>query len=105
MAYPSTPDRPLLDMSQGVPKEPPPDVLLDALAKTSSSLQSVGYGDVLGEPKLRSAFAQEMKTVYGQNADITANDIAFTAGCNMSFVAAVMCLAEPGDEVILPAPW
>lgn len=46
-----------------------------------------------------------MKTVYGKNTDITAEDIAITAGCNMSFVAAVMCLADAGDEVILPVPW
>ena len=105
LAYPSTPARPLLDMSQGAPGSPPPGVLLDALAKMSSSPQSSGYGDVLGEPKLRSAFAQEMKTVYGKNADITANDVAITAGCNMAFIAAVMCLAETGDEVILPVPW
>lgn len=80
-------------------------MLLDALAKTSSSPKSSGYGNALGEPKLRAAFAQEMKTVYGHNADVTANDVAITAGCNMSFIAAVMCLAEAGDEVILPVPW
>ncbi|KAF8442109.1 PLP-dependent transferase [Boletus edulis BED1] len=104
-AYPSTPARPLLDMSQGAPGNPPPKVLLDALAKTSSSPQSTGYGHALGEHKLRAALAQEMKTVYGQHADITSNDVAITAGCNMSFIAAVMCLAEAGDEVILPVPW
>ncbi|KAH0833428.1 pyridoxal phosphate-dependent transferase [Lanmaoa asiatica] len=105
LAYPSTPARPLLDMSQGVPGSPPLDVLLDALAKTSSSFQSSGYGPALGEPKMRAAFAQEMKTVYGKNADITAEDVAITAGCNMAFIATVMCLADAGDEVILPVPW
>lgn len=105
MAFPATPTRPLFDMSQGVPGSPPPNVLLDALAKTSSSPQSSGYCHALGEPTLRAAFAQEMKTVYGKNTDITAEDIAITAGCNMSFVAAVMCLADAGDEVILPVPW
>ena len=105
MAYPSMPTCPLLDMSQGAPGYPPPDVLLDALAKTSSSPQSTGYGHTLGEPRLRSAFFQEMKKVYGQDADVTAEDVAITAGCNLSFVAAVMCLAEAGDEVILPVPW
>ncbi|KAG8212873.1 pyridoxal phosphate-dependent transferase [Butyriboletus roseoflavus] len=105
LAYPSTPARPLLDMSQGAPGSPPSNVLLEALAKTSSSLQSTGYGHALGEPKLRASFAQEMKTVYGQCADITADDVAITAGCNMAFIAAVMCLADAGDEVILPVPW
>lgn len=92
-------------MSQGAPGDPPPDVLLNALANTSSSPQSAVYGQVLGEPTLRTAFAQEMKTVYGKNADITSQDVAITAGCNMGFIAAVMCLADAGDEVILPVPW
>lgn len=46
-----------------------------------------------------------MKTVYGQEVDVTQDDIAITAGCNMAFVATVMCLADPGDEIILPVPW
>lgn len=46
-----------------------------------------------------------MKTVYGPDIDITQDDIAITAGCNMAFVATVMCLADPGDEIILPVPW
>ncbi|KAG9313938.1 PLP-dependent transferase [Chiua virens] len=104
-AYPATPASPLFDMSQGVPGKPPPDVLLDALGKTSSSPQTSSYGPALGEPKFRAAFAQEMKMVYGKNIDITAEDVAVTAGCNMSFIAAVMCLADAGDEVIIPVPW
>lgn len=92
-------------MSQGVPGYPPSDALLEALAKTSSSPQSSGYCHALGEPKLRAAFAQEMKATYGQNADITAEDVAITAGCNMAFIATAMCLADAGDEVILPVPW
>ena len=80
-------------------------MLLDALAKMSSSPKSSGYGGHFGEPKLRATFAHEMKTVYGPNADITDNDVAITGGCNMAFIAVVMCLAEAGDEVILPVPW
>ncbi|KIJ13042.1 hypothetical protein PAXINDRAFT_177056 [Paxillus involutus ATCC 200175] len=104
-AYIPSPGRPLLDMSQGLPGSPPPDILLEALAKTSSSPLSSGYCHILGESKLRSTFAQETKTVYGHNADVTAEDIAITSGCNMAFIATVMCLADAGDEVILPVPW
>src|SRR5882757_8639047 len=92
-------------MSQGVPGTPPSKVLLEALSHTSSSPGSSGYCHVLGESTLRSAFAEEMKTVYGRDMDVTSNDIAITSGCNMAFVATVMCLADPGDEVILPVPW
>jgi len=48
---------------------------------------------------------EEMKFVYGELSDVTVEDVALTAGCNMAFVAAVMSLADAGDEVILPVPW
>ncbi|KAG2133796.1 pyridoxal phosphate-dependent transferase [Suillus bovinus] len=105
LEYKPTKTRPLLDMSQGVPGTPPSDVLLDALSYSSSSRGSSGYCHVLGEPTLRSAFAKEMKTVYGPDMDVTQDDIAITAGCNMAFVATMMCLADAGDEVVLPVPW
>jgi len=92
-------------MSQGVPGTPPPKVLLEALSYTSFSPGTSGYCHVLGEPTLRSAFAEEMKSVYGQDIDVSAEDIAITSGCNMAFFATVMCLADPGDEIILPVPW
>jgi aspartate/methionine/tyrosine aminotransferase len=46
-----------------------------------------------------------MKSVYGDDIDVTAGDITLTAGCNMAFVATIMALADAGDEVILPVPW
>ncbi|KAG1758186.1 pyridoxal phosphate-dependent transferase [Suillus occidentalis] len=103
--YKPTTTRPLLDMSQGVPGTPPSKVLLEALSHSSSSPGSSGYCHVLGASTLRSAFAKEMKTVYGEEMDVTQDDIAITAGCNMAFIATVMCLADPGDEIILPVPW
>jgi aspartate/methionine/tyrosine aminotransferase len=92
-------------MSQGAPAAPPSKVLLEALSHSSASPESSGYCDVIGESALRSAFAEEMKTVYGREIDVTQDDIAITAGCNLGFVATVMCLADPGDEIILPVPW
>ncbi len=92
-------------MSQGVPGVPPPPLLLDALAKASSAPSSCGYLPNAGEPALRQAMAEEMKVRYGADADITPDDIAITAGCNMAFVAATMALADAWDEVILPVPW
>ena len=103
--YPSTPDRPLLDMSQGVPGVPPPKTLLDALANASSAPTSCGYLPNAGDLALREAIVQEMKTRYGQDADVTPADLVLTAGCNMAFCATAMTLADAGDEVILPVPW
>ena len=96
---------PLLDMSQGVPGVPPPRALLDALANAGGSPLSCGYLPNAGSPTLRKAVVQEMKVRYGEDADVTADDLVLTAGCNMAFCATAMTLADAGDEVILPVPW
>lgn len=92
-------------MSQGIPGVPPPKFLQTAVGKTSSSPESFGYCPADGEPLLRQALADEMKVSYGSDADVTVDDIALTAGCNMAFIATIMSLADAGDEVILPVPW
>lgn len=97
--------RPLLDMSQGVPGVPPPQILLDALAEASAAPGSCGYLPNEGALALRKAMAEEMKTRYGRDADVSFRDIAITAGCNLAFVAVAIAIAGAGDEVILPVPW
>ena len=92
-------------MSQGVPGVPPPKLLLDALATASADPASCGYVPNAGEPAFRRAVVREMKIAYGADADITEDDISITAGCNLSFVAAIMTVAGKGDEVIIPVPW
>ncbi|KAF8585074.1 PLP-dependent transferase [Ramaria rubella] len=54
---------------------------------------------------MRKALVDEMKVVYGDDADITDGDVSLTAGCNMAYVAVATTLAEPGDEMIIPVPW
>lgn len=104
-AYTGAEDRPVLDMSQGVPGIPPPSILLDALGQAAASPQTCGYCPVTGETSLRSALALEMRSIYGADSDIHTEDIALTAGCNMAFVTAIMSVADAGDQVILPVPW
>ena len=92
-------------MSQGVPGVPPPKSLLDALAAASSDPTSCGYVPNAGEPVLRRAVVEEIKYVYGEDADVREEDVSITAGCNLAFVAAITTVAGAGDEVILPVPW
>lgn len=92
-------------MSQGVPGTPPPQSLLDALAKASSDPSSCGYVANVGELDLRKAVAEDIRQSYGQDADVTPDDIVITAGCNLAFVTVVIAIADAGDEMILPVPW
>jgi len=103
--YQATLERPLLDMSQGVPGVPPPKAVQEALGNAASSILSFGYTRWDGEPALKKALVDEMKVVYGQDSDISMNDIALTSGCNLAFVAVAMSLADPGDEIVVPLPW
>ena len=103
--YPATKEAPLLDMSQGVPGVPPPKVVLDALADASAAAPNCGYLPNAGDLALREAMVREMKVRYGDDADVTPNDLVITAGCNMAFCATAMTLADAGDEIILTVPW
>ncbi len=99
-----SPDRPLINVSQAAPVDPPPAPLLTALAETV--LNDPGahlYGPVLGLPELRAEIAAQWSTAYG--GEIVPDQVAVTSGCNQAFCAAIATLAGAGDAVILPAPW
>ncbi|RXK41445.1 arylformamidase [Tremella mesenterica] len=55
---------PLLNLSQGVPGDPPHPSLLSRLSETSSDPQAARYGDILGERVLREAVAIETNHRY-----------------------------------------
>lgn len=98
------PDRPLLNLSQAAPSEPPPEPLREALARAIRDLPEVHrYAPVLGESALRQTIAGRWSVLYG--AEIYAAEVAVTAGCNQAFCAAVASVAAPGDAVMLPVPW
>lgn len=93
---------PLIDMSQAVPGYPPHPDLLEWLGEMAASPACAGYGDIEGEPALRSAYAEWSGTVYA--ADVTSANVHITAGCNQAFFAAAMGLAGPGGTVLLTNP-
>jgi len=99
-----TPDRPLLNVSQAAPVDPPPLGLRQALAEAAVNDPSAHlYGPVLGNPELRAEIAQQWSAAYG--GTIRPDQVAITQGCNQAFTAAMSTLAGAGDEVILPTPW
>ena len=98
------PDRPLINVSQAAPVDPPPDGLRRAMAEAALKNDAAHlYGPVLGLPELRTALAARTATLYG--GAVHAEDVAITSGCNQAFAAAIATLCTDGDEVILPTPW
>ncbi len=97
-------DRPLINVSQAAPADPPPLALRRAIAKTSLANPGAHvYGPVLGLAELRAALADRWSTLYG--GPVCPEQVAVTSGCNQAFVATMATLAGAGDEVILPIPW
>jgi aspartate/methionine/tyrosine aminotransferase len=98
------PDRPLINVSQAAPVDPPPLALRQAMA--DMALNDAGahlYGPVLGLPDLRAEVAAQWSAAYG--ASIAPAQVAITQGCNQAYTAALMSLTGEGDEVILPVPY
>lgn len=97
-------DRPLINVSQAAPVEPPPMALRQAMAEAALHDPAAHlYGPVLGLPDLRSEIAAQWSAAYG--GAIRPDQVAITQGCNQAFCAVMSTLAGAGDEVILPTPW
>ncbi len=97
-------DRPLINVSQAAPVEPPPAQMRAAMADIiQNEPQAHLYGPVLGLPELRSEVAAQWSGAY--DSAIDAANVAITSGCNQAFAATIAAIANTGDEVLLPAPW
>jgi aspartate/methionine/tyrosine aminotransferase len=95
-------NRDLLNMCQAVPSYPPAPALQQEFARLAGEPGTGGYTDIFGLGELREVYAKRMSLAY--LVDIRSDRVAITTGCNQAFAAAVMSVAEAGDEVILPAP-
>jgi len=99
-----TAEKPLINVSQAAPVEPPhPDVRRAMAENVLTNDDAHLYGPVLGLPELRSELAARTSRIY--DGTVTADQAAITSGCNQAFAAAVATLCAEGDEVILPVPW
>lgn len=96
--------RPLMNLSQAAPVDPPPQGLMQAMADAIMGDASAHlYGPVLGNGALREELAAQWSASYG--GVVTPAQVAITAGCNQAFTAVMSTLAQAGDEVIVPLPF
>ena len=97
-------DRPLLNVSQAAPVDPPPAPMRQAMADIiMNEAEAHLYGPVLGLPTLRKEVATQWTSSYG--GKVNADQVAITSGCNQAFAAAIATLCTEGDEVIIPVPY
>lgn len=97
-------DRPLLNVSQAAPVDPPPAPLLAEMARLVVEDPSAHlYGPVLGLPDLRAEIADQWTNAYG--GAVSPDQVAITSGCNQAFTATLATICGPGDGVIVPLPF
>lgn len=102
MSFP--PERPLLNVSQAAPVDPPPEPLRRTMAEIVMQDASAHlYGPVLGLPELREEIARQWSGAY--RGSVAPEQVAVTSGCNQAYCAAISALCGEGSEVILPSPW
>jgi aspartate aminotransferase len=76
---------------------------IKAAAKLALDQGKTRYGPAAGEPKLREAIARKLKR---ENAlEYKAENVIVTNGGKQGLFNLMLALIEPGDEVIIPAPY
>ncbi len=96
--------RPLINLSQAAPLDPPPAPLAQAMAEAVMTNPATHhYGPVLGLHELRAELAMQWAATYG--GTIEPRHVAITAGCNQAFTAVMSSIAGAGDAAILPLPY
>ncbi len=92
----------VINMSVGEPDFNTPDHIKEAAKKAVDENYS-RYSPVPGYADLRKAIADKLQRENG--LDYTVNEILVSNGAKQSVCNTVMALVNPGDEVIIPAPY
>jgi len=92
----------IIDLSLGEPDFDTPQHIKDA-AKDAIDKGFTKYTPVPGYPELRKAISLKFKR--DNNLDYTADEIVVSTGAKQSIANVVLSLINPGDEVLLPAPY
>ncbi|MGI6657436.1 MAG: pyridoxal phosphate-dependent aminotransferase [Desulfobulbus sp.] len=95
----------VFDFSIGNPDVPPPEQFHTTLLELVRDRQPGvhGYMPNVGFPAVREALAKQLS--LEQNASLTADDIVMTCGAAGGLNIVFKALLNPGDEVIVPAPY
>ncbi len=92
----------IISLSLGEPDFATPDIIKNAAKKAIDDNFSY-YTHVSGYVELREAICKKFERDNGLH--YTADEIVVSTGAKQSIANAVLCLVNPGDEVIVPAPF
>jgi len=92
----------VINLSFGEPDFNTPQHVKDA-AKKALDDNYTYYTPVPGYPELRKAVAAKLKNENGLDYDFS--QIVVSTGAKQAIANAVLCLVNPGEEVIIPTPY
>ena len=95
--------RPVIGFGAGEPDFPTPDYIVQAAIDAASKPANHRYTPTPGLPELRDAIVA--KTKRDTNYEITADQVLVTNGGKQAVYQSFASIIDPGDEVILPAPY
>jgi aspartate aminotransferase len=95
--------RPVIGFGAGEPDFPTPDYIVAAAVAACADPANHRYTPAAGLPALRTAIAA--KTLRDSGYDVTADQVLVTNGGKQAVYQAFATIIDPGDEVLLPAPY
>ncbi len=95
--------RPVIGFGAGEPDFPTPEYIVDAAAAACHEPKWHRYTPAGGLPELKEAIAA--KTARDSGYEVAPGQVLVTNGGKQALYNAFATLLDPGDEVILPAPY
>jgi len=94
---------PVIGFGAGEPDFPTPAHIVEAAVEACRDPKNHKYTPAGGLPELKEAIAA--KTRRDSGLDVAPGDVLVTNGGKHAVYAALLTLVDPGDEVLLPAPY
>jgi aspartate/methionine/tyrosine aminotransferase len=95
--------RPVIGFGAGEPDFPTPPAIVAAAQEAAADPRNHRYSPAGGLPELKAAIMEKTKRDSGY--EIAANQVLVTNGGKQAVYQTFATLLDPGDEVILPAPY
>jgi aspartate/methionine/tyrosine aminotransferase len=95
--------RPVIGFGAGEPDFPTPDYIVEAAADACRDPKNHRYTPAGGLPELKKAIAE--KTLRDSGLTVEPSQVLVTNGGKQAIYSAFATMLDPGDEVIVPAPY
>ena len=94
-----------VSLGQGIVHYPPPQKVFNDLKSNIDSLEVSKYYPVGGIKPLVELLKDKLLKENSIKIEDGVNDVLVSAGANMAFFNSILTITDPGDEIILLAPY